>query len=116
LVITHNSGFQAEGCVIVGSLGEAIEKAKRAEGNEEIFVIGGESIYKEALPLADRLYLTKVDAEIEGDKLFKYNSSDWDQKSSQICRRLARLLSPRTTVRISLLGNQKVECAWSPTC
>src|SRR5436190_12493079 len=44
IVITHNSGLQAEGCVIVGSLGEAIEKAKRAEGNEEIFVIGGESI------------------------------------------------------------------------
>jgi dihydrofolate reductase len=62
-VVTHNRLFKAEGVTVVFSLGDAIEKAKPAPGAEEIFIIGGGSVYKEAINRADRLYLTVIDAE-----------------------------------------------------
>ena len=61
---------------VAHSLKEALEIAKRDE-QEEIFVIGGGEIYKEALPLADRIYLTRVHAEIDGD--VKLPPVDWAQ-------------------------------------
>lgn len=83
IVITHNKGFEAEGCIVVVSLEKAIEEAKKAEGAEEIFIIGGESIYKEAMPLLEHIYLTRVDAEVEGDKFFHYAENEWKQVSSE---------------------------------
>lgn len=62
-VITRDPLFKAQGITAVSSLGEAIEKAKSAPGAEEIFVIGGGSVYAQAIDTADRLYLTIVDAE-----------------------------------------------------
>lgn len=79
IVITHNPSYQAEGCIIVQSLPEALEAAKKTEGAKEVFVIGGESVFAEALPLADRIYLTKVKADVEGDRFFKFNSRGWRQ-------------------------------------
>ena len=61
-VITRDQSFTAEGITVVPSLDEAIEKAKLASGKEEIFVIGGGSVYAQAIDRADRLYLTVVDA------------------------------------------------------
>jgi dihydrofolate reductase len=55
------------------SLKEAIDRA-RESGTDELFVIGGEQIYRQTLPLADRLYLTLVDSEVEGDAFFP----EWD--------------------------------------
>lgn len=66
IVITRQEGYQAKGCDVVHSLEEALE---RAEG-DEVFVIGGAEIYREALPLAKRIYLTGVDAELPGDVYF----------------------------------------------
>ena len=95
IVITRQQGYRAEGCRVVGSLAKALEEAKKAEEvstaqtsekfrrPKEIFIIGGESIYKEAMPLLDRIYLTKVDAEVEGDKFFRYDESEWEQISSE---------------------------------
>ncbi|MBI2443270.1 MAG: dihydrofolate reductase [Candidatus Levybacteria bacterium] len=54
----------------VGSLDEAIEEAKKATGSEEIFVIGGGQIFEQALPLADKLYLTLVAASFDADTFF----------------------------------------------
>lgn len=70
IIITRNGNFRVEGCVIVGSLEEAIEVAKNSPGSEEIFVIGGGEIYTAALPIADKLYLTLVDSEDQGDIFF----------------------------------------------
>lgn len=84
LVITSNKGYgAAEGSEVARSLQEAIEKAKKQDGGNEVFIIGGAQIYKEALPLLDRIYLTRVDAEVEGDKYFKYDPEDWQQLSSE---------------------------------
>ncbi len=73
IVITRDPGFQAAGVRVVGSLDEAIALAEKIcliDGAEEAVVIGGAQIYALALPRADRLYLTQVHAEVEGDAHF----------------------------------------------
>lgn len=59
-----------EGIRIARTLGEGLTIAQRSPGNEEIFVIGGGSIYTQAIESADRLYLTVVDATAEADTFF----------------------------------------------
>lgn len=70
IIITHDPDYQAEGCRVVNSLDEALRQAMLAQGDDEVFVIGGGQIYEQALPRADRLYLTYIDKEIEGDVFF----------------------------------------------
>lgn len=69
------------GCEVVSS----IEEARKAEG-EEIFVIGGESIYRQAIPLADKLYLTIVDDEPQqADTFFpSFNLEDWEMAKKEM--------------------------------
>lgn len=71
IVVTRNPNFQAEGCVIVRSLEEAIKKA--GELDTEIFIIGGGEIYKQGLPYTDKIYMTIVESDTEGDVFFP----DW---------------------------------------
>ena len=59
IVITRDPNFNAEGAIVVDSLSTAIQVCEE-NGDEEVFVIGGGQIYKEALPLADTLYLTEI--------------------------------------------------------
>lgn len=70
IVITRDSGYRAEGCVVVNSLGQAIKTA-RVE-SKEIFIIGGGEIYKQALEqnLVDKLYLTKVKGDFNAEIFF----------------------------------------------
>ena len=68
IIVTRNPDFLAEGCVVVSSIEEAIKKG--GDIDTEIFVIGGGEIYKQALPYADRLYLTIVEGDAEGDVYF----------------------------------------------
>jgi dihydrofolate reductase len=67
IVITRQPDFAAAGCEVVRSVGDAIAAAGDAD---EIMIIGGSQVYQRALPLADRLYLTRVHTEIEGDAFF----------------------------------------------
>lgn len=77
IVITRQMDFRAEGCLIVHSLDEAIALAQ-ARGEQEAFVIGGAEIYAQAVPQADRLYLTFVDAAPEADAFFpEFAEADW---------------------------------------
>lgn len=64
IVITRNYGFRAEGCEKAASIEEALEKTCQ---DDEVFIIGGGSIYKEVWDRADRLYLTLVHTSTEGD-------------------------------------------------
>ncbi len=63
-------GVALKNVVVVGSITEAIEKAKEVDGGEETFIGGGGQIYAEALPFTDKLYLTLIDDEKEGDSFF----------------------------------------------
>jgi dihydrofolate reductase len=74
IVISRDKDFRAEGAEVVASLPEAVAlataRARSMEGADEICVIGGGEIYRQALPLADRLYVTHVLAKVEGDTHF----------------------------------------------
>jgi len=67
IVISRQAGFVADGCDVVASIDEAIATAGDAD---EIMVIGGSQVYELALPLAQRIYLTRVHADVEGDAFF----------------------------------------------
>jgi dihydrofolate reductase len=81
IVVTRNSEYQAVGVKVVHSLAEALAIAESIaviEGGDEVMVIGGAQLYEEALPHADKLYLTKVHSDtVEGDALFPV--LDWSQ-------------------------------------
>ncbi len=66
LVVSKTRKFQGEHLFTVSSLSEAIQKA----GDRDIYIAGGYQLYLEGLPLADRLYITEVDVEIEGGDTF----------------------------------------------
>lgn len=73
IVVTRDRGYSAEGVKIVHSAVEAIAVAASVaavDGVEELMVIGGAQLYQELLPLTQRLYLTEVHGQVEGDALF----------------------------------------------
>lgn len=71
IIVTRDKSYKAEGCEVVHSLNEAIEVAKRNPPvGGEIFVIGGGQIYKEAIGIADKLYLTIVEGKYDADTFF----------------------------------------------
>lgn len=73
IVLTRNLRFEAEGAIVCENWFEAYELARDHavdEGLDEIFVIGGAMLYAQTLPLADRLYLTEIDFEVDGDTFF----------------------------------------------
>lgn len=71
IVITRDKQYQVpEGVFVCDSIESAIEIAKEKEGSEEIFIIGGGQIYTDSLPFVDRLYLTLIEGDFEGDTFF----------------------------------------------
>jgi dihydrofolate reductase len=78
IIITRNSQYQQEGCIVVHSLEEALSEAKQLD--EQIFIIGGAEIYKQALPISDLMYLTEVKASPEGDSFFpEFSINEWKE-------------------------------------
>ena len=81
IIITRNPQYQAEGALVVLSLDEAIEKAKEID-DQEVFIIGGGEIFKQALPITDKLYLTLIDAHAnEADIFFPEYKEDFTKKT-----------------------------------
>lgn len=68
IVITGNKKYRAKGAVVVHSLEEAAEEARKHEG--DVFVIGGESVYRAMLPYCSRAYITKIDHAFDADTYF----------------------------------------------
>lgn len=85
IVVTRNRNYEAEQVRVVDSLSDAIELAEHTaviDGSEEAFIIGGAELYKIALPLVDRMYLTLVHAEVEGDAWFpEITADEWEEVS-----------------------------------
>jgi dihydrofolate reductase len=79
IVITRQPNFQAAGCLVAHSLDEALRFA-RERGEREAFVIGGAEIYRAGLPLADRIYLTLVEARPAADAFFpEFGEAEWSR-------------------------------------
>ena len=79
IVVTRNADYRAEGATLVTGLPQAIAAAGEVE---EAFVIGGAELYRQALPLAQRIYLTEIATDVDGDASFpEFADSDWAEIS-----------------------------------
>ena len=82
IVLTRDRDFAAEGCTVVNSIDEALIAA----GKGEILVVGGGLLYEQMLPVADRIYLTLIDAQFEGDSHFPLiEARSWTEVSREMC-------------------------------
>jgi dihydrofolate reductase len=77
IVVTSKADYKAEGCVVVHSIKDGIDLARK-NGETECFIIGGGEIYQESLDMTDQIYLTIIDTEMEGDVFFpELNFDHW---------------------------------------
>ena len=77
IVVTRDSAYRADGCQVVHSIDSALAAAGDAE---EVMVIGGAGLYRQTLDRADRLYLTRVKAEVNGDTFFpEFDPLQWHE-------------------------------------
>lgn len=79
IVLTRQSNFEAKGCIVLNTLEDALKLAE--EANEtEAFIIGGAQIYKMGLSLADKMYITEVHEDFDGDTFFPdFDKSIWNE-------------------------------------
>lgn len=81
VIVSRRRDYAIPGAIVAASLDEAIAAGA---GDDEVFVIGGGQLYAAALPLADRIYLTEVDAEVTGDTYMpQFDPGEWCRLSSQ---------------------------------
>jgi dihydrofolate reductase len=86
IVITRNADWKHEDVEVVHSIDEAVRKAE-SYGVKEIFVIGGAEIFKTSLANANRVYLTRIHQDFEGDVFFpEVSEKDWQLTSARFCR------------------------------
>jgi dihydrofolate reductase len=78
IIITRQNDYQAPGCVVAGSLEDALNKCP--ENEDEVFICGGGQLYTESIAIADRLYLSILNEAIQGDTYFPEFSEDRFQK------------------------------------
>ena len=77
VIVTRNSNYWVAGALIASSLQQAI---KLCGNDEEVFLIGGAELYREGLKLADKLYITEIDATFEGDAFFpELDKTKWQE-------------------------------------
>jgi dihydrofolate reductase len=81
IIVTRQASFQADGVQVCTNLDEALDFARSVCGgshrDDDVFIVGGESMYRAAMPLAHRIYLTRVHAMIEGDTHFPRLDDTW---------------------------------------
>ena len=81
IIVTSNAKYHVDGCTAVQSLEEAFHACGDAE---EVMVMGGASLYKQLLPKADKLYITQVNAELDGDTWFPHwDKNQWQEISKE---------------------------------
>lgn len=80
-VVSRTKNFDQEGVKTVSSIQEAIELA----GDKNVYISGGAGIYKEAMPFVEKMYITEVDLEPEGDTFFpEFDENDFDKEIDEI--------------------------------
>ncbi|KAI9031349.1 dihydrofolate reductase [Hyaloraphidium curvatum] len=80
IIVSRDPAFAAPGCEVARSLPDALRAARAAGGIEKdaVFICGGGVLYEEAVPLADVMYLTRVEADVEGDAFFpEFDEGEW---------------------------------------
>ena len=79
VIVTRQPDYQVPGAIVVGSIAEALKVCNEEKDmNQESFVIGGAEIYQQALELCQRMYITEIQQEFDGDTLFpEFNPQEW---------------------------------------
>lgn len=81
IIVSRNSNYKADGCVVVGSLEEAL---KEAQSDPNPYILGGAQIYEQALEVADRMDLTLVHEDFEADAFFPdFSDENWEETGRQ---------------------------------
>ncbi len=81
LIVTRDTAYEAPGCHVVHSIDAAIDFARKNK-EEELIICGGGEIYKQTMPLLDKIYFTEIEAVIEGDVFFpEIDTSIWKLSS-----------------------------------
>ena len=76
IIITRDDNYKADGCIVVHSSDESL----KAAGDVEVMIIGGAQVYAEFLPVSNKMYLTLIDKDFEGDAYFPaYNENEWKE-------------------------------------
>ena len=79
VVVTRNTDLQIEGCQMAHSLKAAIAACA---GEDEIFIVGGAELYRQAITLADTLYITEIQQDVDGDAYFpEFDKNAWRETS-----------------------------------
>lgn len=95
-IILSRTGFQVDGAYSAQDLRQAIEIAQNFTNSDEVMIIGGGELYKQAVSIADRLYLTEIQVKLDGDTFFEFDLSQWklqtehyeeaDEQNEYACR------------------------------
>lgn len=81
IILTRQPGYGVEGCLTAGSLAAALALCG---DDPEVFVVGGADLYAQTLPLVDRLYLTRIEADFAGDAYFPpFDQAQWCETERQ---------------------------------
>lgn len=87
IVLSRDKNLQIEGCIVAQTIEQGVNIA-RENGETELFIGGGEQIYTQMLDSADKMYLTHVDCNLEGDAYFpEYDLNDWKVNSEKQFRK-----------------------------
>jgi len=100
IIVTHSTDYQAEGAVVVHSIDDAL---KAAGDVDEVMIIGGASFYEQMLPKANRLYVTQVHGQFDGDAWFpEFDMSHWYE-----CKRVDSQIDEKNQYACSFLMYEK---------
>ena len=81
VVVTRNPAFRYEGVLTAASVPEAIQRSSQ---DTEIFIIGGEAVFREALPLATRIHATEIARDYDGDTFFPaFDRTQWRETGAE---------------------------------
>ncbi len=82
VVVTRDKDLKIDGCIVTHSLQEAIATCT---SDDEVFIVGGADIYAQSLNLADTLYITEIQQDVEGDAHFPdHNKQSWRETSREV--------------------------------
>ena len=106
VVISSNATLVDANCLCFPNLRKAL---KALEADKEIFIIGGESIYRESIPLADKIYLTEIDGSVEGGDVYfpKLNLHEWE---TEIKEKHLPDLKNKFGMTFKVLHRKKISC------
>jgi dihydrofolate reductase len=81
IIITRQSGYDVQGATVVNSLEDALLICEESSTiNNESFIIGGEKLYRQTLDICQRMYITEIQSDFEGDVVFpKFDRNNWEE-------------------------------------